>query len=174
MTLVIEQELIAFGWLLNQVLHVLHGACAETRSEFFLFFTAFPIWTPLVVETDLAKSTIYIDLPAVLCALNLHLPLEVLAEFESILLLRHDLVGEGATPERRLVVLHHIDLHEVLPHLLRLPEGFRLLRNGFCFLLHLSQDCLRGGTGLWSGEGRWLRFLRCDLLLNGGRLLFLM
>ena len=153
MTLVIEQELITFRWLLHQVLHVLHGACAKTRSEFFLLFTAITIWTPLVVETDLAKSTIYVDLPAVLCALNLHFPLEVLAEFESILLLRHDFVGEGATPERRLVVLHHVDLHEVLPHLLRLPERFRLLRNGLCFLLHLTQDRLRGGTWLLGGEG---------------------
>lgn len=138
MTLVIEQELITFRWLLDQVLHVLHGAGAETRCEFFLIFTAFTRWTPLVVETDLAKSTIDIDLPAVLRALNLHLPLEVLAEFQSVLLLGHDLVSECATSERRLVILHHVDLHEVLPHLLRFPEGFRLLRNRLRFLLHLT------------------------------------
>ena len=124
MTLVIEQELIAFRWLLHQVLHVLHSACAETGSELFLFFTTFPRWTPLVVHTDLAKSTIYIYFSAVLCALNLHLPLEVLAEFKGILLLCHDFVSEGPTPQRRLVVLHHVDLHEVLPHLLGLPESF--------------------------------------------------
>lgn len=121
MLITIQQEFITLRWLLHQVLNVLDGTCAESRSKFLLLFGALP--TALVIQADLAQSTVDIDLATMLRSLYLHFALEILPEFQGILFLGHDLVSKGATTQRRLIIFHHVDLDEVLPDLLRLTKG---------------------------------------------------
>ena len=107
-----------------------------------------------MVKSDLAKSTVGVDLVSVLMALDLHLALKVLTELEDIPLLGHDLVGEGAASDDWLVVLLHVEPHEVGALLL---HSLRVLADRLHLLLQLLKSSLRRrgrvgelGCGLWS------------------------
>lgn len=67
----------------------------------------------MVVQPYLTQSTIYIDLVLVLSPLNLHFPLEILPEFQCILLFGHDLVAKCTPAHLGLVVFHHVNSNEI-------------------------------------------------------------
>lgn len=92
-----------------------------------------------MVQTDLAKSTVGIDLVSVLMALNLHLALKVLSEFEHIPLLGHDLVSKCTSSHYRLVVLLHVETHKVCAFLL---HALRMLADRLDLLLQLLESRL--------------------------------
>ena len=66
-----------------------------------------------MIETDLSKSTIGIDLISVLCSLDLHLAFELLSELEHVSFLCHDLVCECSTSNHWFIVLLHVESDEI-------------------------------------------------------------
>ena len=118
-------------------MNVFHGTGAEARGKLFFAFFAL---AALVIESDLSEPPVDIDLPPVLSPLNLHLPLDILPELHHILLLRHQLIRERSTTQCRLVVLHLVNLDEVLSRLLWAATyyGLRVIRNFLDFFLYLG------------------------------------
>ena len=101
--------ILAVTVLLDQMIHISHGGRAESRRHLLLF-----IARDVIVHPDFAEPPVYINLPAVLRLLYLHLSLEVLAELHHISLLSHYFVCASSAPKSRLIVFHHVDADKVL------------------------------------------------------------
>ena len=100
-----------------------HSASREPRYQLLLFLSIL-ILRMVMIESDLAESTIDIDLISVLGPFNLHGSLEPLYRFKLVSLLGHDLVRKGGTPHSGLVTLQHVQLHEVCTFTHWFGDGF--------------------------------------------------
>ena len=113
-----------------------------------------------MIKSDLAQAAVYVNLIFILRALDLHLALDVLSEFEHVLFLGHQLVLEHAAPTCGLVVFHHVDFHEILTGLLPgLLDPMRLLLD-----LEITLNSLESSFWGWLFVDFWLSFRSCTLL----------
>ena len=117
----------------------------EARSKVFLLVL---VVLPVVVQAHFSQATVHIDHIPAFGYLDHHFLFEHLPVLQLVPLLAHQLVLELLAPGMLLVVLLHVNLHEVVPVDLPVCPGRRVFLENvrvililiFYLLLHLLQE----------------------------------